>query len=162
MVLSAAPLAIVLPSGLNATLVTPFLTLLTCFLCPVSVRRCETCADIPETDSGILTPACDSVAIWAKRHAVDSKRMSGERAEMYPRVCIPETDGGILTPACDSIAIRTKRYAVDRIRMPSDQFKFFTCLCVVDPNTYNTYDCQTCAVWRNTLFHLSSLCRDVL
>ena len=52
--------------------------------------------------------------------------MSGERAEMTPRVHIPETDGSVTTRGCEGRAIRTKRYIPDPIRMSPERAKWTT------------------------------------
>ena len=56
--------------------------------------------------------------------------MSGERAEMTPRVHIPETDGSITTRGCEDRPIRTKRYIPDPIRMSSERAEMAARVCI--------------------------------
>ena len=111
MVWSQLPLAMRLPSGLNATEVTML-------SCPFSVR-----ISFPDDTSQILivvvsTAADDLLPVRTERHAVDMIRVAGERADQSTRGRIPNLDLMAHVPAGNPLPIRAERHADDRSPFP--------------------------------------------
>ena len=115
MVLSRLPLARVVPSGLNATLLTES-------VCPV--RMCL-CSPVFTFHSRIFAPS--QWQGWCtERHAIDPTYMPSEGMPVCACAHVPQPNSSVPTPSGKGGAVRTERHAPDPICMSGEGALMFS------------------------------------